>query len=130
MSKPKAEPDLSRRERQIMSALYRLGRATARDVRDALPNPPSKTAVRTLLTILTEKGHVKHDSDGVRYIYEPVVPRERRARDAIAAVLTTFFDDSVESLVTTLLDSEETDVTPAQLDRLHDIIERARREGR
>jgi predicted transcriptional regulator len=130
MSTPIDEPDLSRRERQIMEALYRLGRASASDIREALPNPPSKTAVRTLLTILADKGHIRYESDGVRYIYEPVVPRDEKARNVIAGVMKTFFDNSVERVVSTLLDREEADVTPEQLDRLADIIERARREGR
>jgi predicted transcriptional regulator len=121
---------LSRRERQIMDALYRLGKASAADIRAALANPPSYTAVRTHLTILEERRHVTHQSDGPRYIYEPVVPREKMARTAIEGVLHTFFDNSVERVVTTLLDRKEAQVSREELDRLARIIEQARQEGR
>jgi predicted transcriptional regulator len=128
--KRKTEGEFSRRERQIMDALYGLGRGSAADIREALPDPPSYTAVRTMLTILHEKGHVKFESDGTRYIYEPAVPREDVARSAIERILRTFFDNSVEKVVQTLVDREETRVDSEQLDRLARIIEQARREGR
>jgi BlaI family transcriptional regulator, penicillinase repressor len=121
---------LSRRERQIMEALYRLGKASAADIRGALPNPPSYTAVRTHLTILQDKGHVRHRSEGPRYIYEPVVPREEMAKTAVEGVLLTFFGNSVERFVATLLDRKESQISPEQLDRLAQVIERARKEGR
>ena len=121
---------LSRRERQIVDVLYRLGKASAADIREALPNPPTYTAVRTLLGILQEKGHVKFESDGIRYIYEPVVPREEMAKSVMDGVLQTFFGGSIERVVSTLIDSEESNVTSDQLDRLAQIIEEARREGR
>lgn len=130
MKKNHDDAGLSRRERQIMDAIYRLGKASAADIRTALPDPPSYTAVRTLLTILQEKGHVKHQSDGQRYIYEPVVPRDKMARTAIEGVLATFFDNSVERAVTTLLDRRETQISRAELERLAQIIDRAKREGR
>src|SRR5580700_9060547 len=121
---------LSRRERQIMDALYRLGKASAAEIREALADPPTYTAVRTHLGILQEKGHIKFESDGTRYIYEPVVPREEMAKSVIEGVLQTFFGGSIERVVSTLLDSEESKVTPEQLDRLREIIEQASREGR
>ena len=130
MKKNHDDTGLSRRERQIMDAIYRLGKASAADIRTALPDPPSYTAVRTLLTILQEKGHVKHRSDGQRYIYEPVVSRDKMARTAIEGVLATFFDNSVERAVTTLLDRKEAQISRAELDRLTQIIERAKKEGR
>src|ERR1043166_4777149 len=97
----RGKADLSRRERQIMDALYQLGRASAAEIREALSNPPTYTAVRTHLTILQDKGHVKFESDGTRYIYEPVVPRDEMAKSVIAGMLQTFFDNSIERAVAT-----------------------------
>ena len=127
--KPKGE-GLSRRERQILDALYRLGKASAAEIREALPDPPTYTAVRTHLGILQDRGHVKFESDGTRYIYEPVVPRDEMAKSVMDGVLQTFSGGSIERVVSTLIDSEESNVTDAQLDRLVEIIEQARREGR
>jgi predicted transcriptional regulator len=120
----------SRREREIMDALYRLGRASAADIRDALAEPPGTTAIRTLLTILEKKGHVRHRSDGTRYIYEPAVAREQMGRHAIGSVLQTFFDNSVERAVTALLSHEEAQISRDDLERLARLIEKARKEGR
>jgi predicted transcriptional regulator len=122
--------DLSRRERQIMDSIYRLGRASAAEIRAAMDNPPTYTAVRTLLGILHQKGHVRFDSDGTRYVYEPVIPKTEMGRTAIDSVLSTFFDDSIERVVATLLDREESQVTQEQLERLAAMIEQARSEGR
>ncbi len=122
--------DLSRRERQIMDAVYRLGRATAAEIRGAMDNPPTYTAIRTLLGILHEKGHVRYDSDGTRYVYEPVIPKAEMGKTAIDGVLATFFDGSIERVVATLLDREESQVTQEQLDRLAALIDEARNEGR
>jgi predicted transcriptional regulator len=130
MPKNSKDGELSRRERQIMDALYRLRRASAAEIREALAHPPSYTAVRTHLTILHEKGHITYECDGTRYIYEPVVPREEMAKNAIERVLQTFFDNSVEKVVQTLLDRDETQISTEQLDRLVRIIEHARKEGR
>ena len=127
---PSLEEELSRRERQIMEALYRLGKASAAEIREALTHPPTYTAVRTHLTLLEEKGLVLHESDGVRYIYEPVTPRAERAKSVMQGVMQTFFDNSVEQVVATLIDREESDISPEQLDRLAEMIERARKEGR
>src|SRR5436309_726272 len=87
----------SRREREIMDALYRLGKASAAEIREQTPDPPSTTAIRTLLSILEKKGHVRHDSDGTRYIYAPCVAREQMGRRALNSLLKTFFDDSVRA---------------------------------
>ena len=122
--------ELSRRERQIMEALYSLGRASAAEIREAIPNPPSYTAVRTHLSILHERGQVKYSSDGTRYIYEPVVPRDEMAESAISRVMQTFFDNSVEKVVSTLLRRKDSDLSAEQLDRLARLIERVRKEGR
>jgi predicted transcriptional regulator len=130
MSKKGKAEGLSRRERQILDTIYRLGKASAAEIREALPDPPTYTAVRTHLGILQEKGHVKFESDGTRYIYEPVVPREEMAKSVMNGVLQTFFGGSIERVVSTLIDSEESAITPEQLDRIAQIIEEARKEGR
>jgi len=122
--------DLSRRERQIMDALYKLGKASAAQIRESLAAPPTYTAVRTHLTILEEKGHVKHETDGTRYIYEPFVARDQMGQRAIRGVLQTFFDNSVESAVHALISRDESQISSEQLGRLADMIERARKEGR
>jgi predicted transcriptional regulator len=125
----KAKADgFSRRERQIMDALYALEQATAAQIHEAMAEPPSYTAVRTLLTILEKKGHVRHESDGVRYVYMPVAAREDAGKSAIQTLKKTFFDDSAERLVAALLTQE--DIAPDELDRLAALIDRARREGR
>jgi len=120
----------SRREREIMDALYRLNKASAAEIREALADPPTYTAIRTLLTILEKKGHVRHTSDGTRYIYEPAVAREQMGRRAIGSVLQTFFDNSVERAVTALLTQEEAQISLADLDHLARLIDKARKEGR
>ncbi|MDE1985013.1 MAG: BlaI/MecI/CopY family transcriptional regulator [Alphaproteobacteria bacterium] len=120
----------SRREREIMEALYTLGKATAAQILEQIPNPPTYTAIRTHLTILEKKGHVRHASDGTRYIYEPLVAREQMGRRAIDTVLKTFFDNSVEQVVAALLTSEETNVSREELERLARLIEQAKEEGR
>ena len=125
----KARADgFSRRERQIMDAVYALERASAAQIHEAMANPPSYTAVRTLLTILEKKGHVRHESDGVRYVYRPVAAREDAGKSAIQTLKKTFFDDSAERLVAALLTQE--DIAPDELDRLAELIDKARREGR
>lgn len=120
----------SRRERAIMEALYRLGQASAAEIRDAIPDPPSTTAIRTLLTILENKGHVRHESDGVRYIYAPRVARGEMGRRALDSLLKTFFDDSVEQAVAAMLTRRDANIPREDLDRLARLIERARKEGR
>lgn len=122
--------ELSVRERQIMDALYRLGRASAADIQQIIPQPPTYTAVRTHLTNLHQKGQVTYTSDGTRFIYEPVVPREEMARTVVTGVLQTFFDNSVEKIVATLVNKEESRVSSEELDRLAQIIEQAKKEGR
>ena len=121
--------DLSRRERQILDILYQRGQATAADVQNALPEPPSYSAVRALLRILEEKGHVRHQQDGPRYVYLPTVARENAKRSALHHVLRTFFDGSAEQAISALLDESSTKLSPAELDRLARLIEDARRSG-
>jgi len=124
------DSELSRRERQIMDVLYRLGKASAAEVRENLTNPPSYSAVRTHLTLLESRGHVKFETDGTRYIYEPVVPREKMAKSVISGVLHTFFDNSIEKAVATLIDQNDGPLGQDQLERLAAMIEQARKEGR
>jgi len=119
---------LSRRERQIMDALYRLGRATAAEVREALPDAPSDSAVRTHLRILEEKGHVGHTQDGPRYVYTPTVAPEKASRSALRHLVRTFFDGSPERAVAALLDASN--LSDHDLDRMAALIEQARHEGR
>jgi predicted transcriptional regulator len=121
---------LSRRERQIMDVLYRRGQATASEVLDGLPDPPSYSAVRAMLRLLEEKGVVTHEEDGPRYVYRPVVARDKALRSELRRVLRTFFDNSAEQAVAALLDLEGKDLSTAELDRLAKLIDDARQEGR
>jgi len=120
----------SRREREIMDALYKLGKASAADIREQIADPPTYTAIRTHLSILEKKGHVRHTSDGTRYIYAPLVAREQMGRRAIDSLLKTFFDNSVERAVTALLTRKDASIPREDLDRLARLIEKAKREGR
>ena len=122
--------NLSRRERQIMDVLYARGRATAQEVLDALPDPPSYSAVRALLRVLEDKGHVSHEHDGPRYVFAPVVAREKARRSALRRVLDTFFDGSAEQAMAALLDLQSSKLDPEELDRLAKLIAKARKEGR
>jgi predicted transcriptional regulator len=121
--------DLSRRERQILDILYERGQATAAEVQTALPEPPSYSAVRALLRILEDKGHVRHQQDGPRYVYVPTVARDNAKRSALRHVLRTFFDGSAEQAISALLDESSTKLSPAELDRLARLIDDARKSG-
>ena len=121
--------DLSRRERQILDILYQHGRATAAEVQAALPEPPSYSAVRALLRILEEKGHVRHEQDGPRYVYAPTLGRENAKRSALRHILQTFFDGSAEQAISALLDDSSAKLSRAELDRLARLIESARKSG-
>jgi predicted transcriptional regulator len=123
-------PGHSRREREILDALYKLGKASAAEIREQIPDPPTYTAIRTHLSILEKKGHVRHTSDGTRYIYEPLIAREQMGRRAIDSLLKTFFDNSVERAVAAMLTREDADIASEDLDRLAQLIEKAKREGR
>ncbi|HEX2781351.1 MAG TPA: BlaI/MecI/CopY family transcriptional regulator [Gemmatimonadaceae bacterium] len=125
-----ALPELSRRERQIMSIVHRLGRATAADVLAELEDAPSYSAVRAMLRILEEKGQLKHEQDGPRYVYSATMPVERAGRSALKDVVTTFFAGSAEEAVATLIDMNERKLSGEELDRLARLIDRAREEGR
>ncbi len=121
---------LSRRERQIMDVLFRLGEATGAEVMEGLPDPPSYSAVRAMLRILEEKGEIAHTQDGPRYVYRPTVAPEKARRSALRHVLRTFFDGSAERAVAALLDDAGNHLSDAELDRLASLIEQARTEGR
>ena len=121
-----AMAQLSRRERQIMDVLYRRGRATASEVLEGLPDPPSYSAVRAMLRLLEEKGVVTHEEDGPRYVYRPVVARDKALRSELRRVLRTFFDNSASQAVAAMLGLYEGRLTDADLDRLQRLIDRAR----
>ena len=129
MIKNPAPPDLSRRERQILDALYKAGRATAAEVQEAMPAAPSYSAVRTLLKILETKGHVRHEQDGSRYVYLPTVARDAAKRSALRHLLNTFFEGSTTQAISALLDDDASRLSNADLDRLTAAIKRARKEG-
>ena len=122
--------DLSRRERQIMDVIYASGSATVREVMDRIPDPPSYSAVRAMLRVLEEKGHLKHEQDGPRYTYLPVVPHEEARDSAMKQMLRTFFDGSAADAVTALLEAQGEKLSKGELERLMQLIQQARREGR
>jgi BlaI family penicillinase repressor len=119
---------LSRRERQIMEILYQHGKASASDVRELMESAPGYSAVRAMLRVLEEKGHVKHQAEGLKYVYVPTVAREKAKRSAVKHLLDTFFNGSPEQIVAALLDVSSTRLTREELDRMAEMIERAKRE--
>jgi BlaI family transcriptional regulator, penicillinase repressor len=121
---------LSRRERQIMEILYQRGKASASEVREGMEDAPSYSAVRAMLRVLEEKGHVKHQEEGLKYVYVPTVAREKAKRSAVKHVLDTFFGGSPEQIVAALLDISATRLTREELDRMSQMIEKAKREGK
>jgi predicted transcriptional regulator len=125
-----AKPPLTRREREIMDIVYRLGRASAQEVRDNLAEAPSYSAVRALLRLLEERGHVKHIEEGARYVYLPAVPRGEARRKALTHVVATFFGGSVEQAMLTLVESSRSKLSSAELERLARIVQQARQEGK
>jgi BlaI family penicillinase repressor len=129
MPKP-SHTHLSRRERQIMDAIYQRGQATAAEVQEGLADPPSYSAVRALLAILVNKGFLKIEEDGPRYIYLPTRPRQQAGRSAIRQVMETFFEGSVEKAVAALLDGSATGLSKEEVERLQAMIEQARKGGK
>lgn len=121
---------LSRRERQIMDILFQRGKATAAEVRAAMDDAPGYSAVRAMLRILEEKGHIRHEADGLKYVFMPSVNREKAKRSAVKHLLDTFFIDSPHQAVAALLDVSARRLTTEDLDRMAELIERARREGK
>ena len=120
---------LSRRERQIMDVLYRRGRATAAEVMHDLTGDPHSSTVRTQLRVLEDKGHVRHEEEGLRYVYMPAVPRHAARRSALRHLVETFFDGSAEKAVAALLGREGSRLSDEELDRIADLIAKTRKEG-
>jgi BlaI family transcriptional regulator, penicillinase repressor len=121
---------LSRRERQIMEILYQRGKASAAEVREGMEDAPSYSAVRALLRVLEEKGQARHDAEGLRYVYSPLGNREKAKRSAVKQVMDTFFSQSPDQVVAALLDVSAKSLTKEQLDRMSDLIEKAKKEGK
>ena len=120
---------LSRRERQIMDILYQRGKASAAEVREAMEDAPGYSAVRAMLRILEEKGHVKHQAEGLKYVYVPSVGRDKAKRTAVKHLMETFFNGSPENVVAALLDVSSTRLSAEELDRMAQMIAHARKEG-
>jgi BlaI family penicillinase repressor len=126
----KTHQSLSRRERQIMDILYEIKEATVQQIMERLPSAPGYSAVRALLRVLEHKGHLSHRQDGPRYIYAPLLPKEKARRSALRHLLKTFFDDSTEEAMAALLDMSEDNLSEKDCRRLMDLIQKARNEGR
>jgi len=124
------EQHLSRRERQIMDILHARRQATAAEVLDALADPPSYSAVRALLRILEQKGHVKHRNQKARYVFFPRTSPDVARRSALKRVVVTFFQGSVAQTMAALLETADSELSEAEVDRLRELIDRARKEGR
>ena len=129
MASKNSDRNLSRRERQMMDILYQRGRATAQEIMEALPDPPTYSAVRAKLRVLEEKGHVRHQEEALRYVYLPVVARESARKSALRHMVTTFFAGSVQDTVAALLDLSASKLTTADLNRISTMIEEAKKEG-
>jgi BlaI family transcriptional regulator, penicillinase repressor len=127
---PASLPALSRRERQIMDILYRRGRATVSDVMEDLSGGPAYSTVRAQLRVLEEKGHIRHEEEQLRYVYLPTAARHLVRRSALKHLLETFFDGSPEKVVEALLGKEGSGVSDEELDRIAQLIDRAKREGK
>jgi predicted transcriptional regulator len=125
----KNDRSLSRRERQIMDIVYEMKEVSALQVLERLPSPPSYSAVRALLRVLEQKGHLVHRQDGPRYVYTPRLPKDKARKSALSHLKRTFFDGSTENVVATLLDISE-DLSEEDYRRLTELIEKARTEGR
>jgi len=121
---------LSRRERQILDILYARGRATAAEILESLADPPSYSTTRALLRVLEQKGHVRHEEDGPRYVFFPRVSRQRASVTALRHVLNTFFEGSAVAAATALVDGSASKLSIEELDGLEALIERARKEGK
>jgi predicted transcriptional regulator len=126
----KTDKSLSRREREIMDIVYEMKEVSAQQVLERLPSPPSYSAVRALLRVLEKKGHLVHRQDGPRYVYVPRLPRDKARRSALAHLKQTFFDGSTAEVVAALLDMSEDDLSAADYEKLAELVDKARKEGR
>jgi predicted transcriptional regulator len=129
MTKSSTHTTLTRRERQIMDVLYRRTRSTAAEVMGELPGEPNYSTVRTQLRVLEDKGHVRHEEEGGRYIYAPAVPRHAARKSALKHLVETFFDGSAEQVVAAVLGGEASRLSDEELDRVSALIDKARKEG-
>jgi predicted transcriptional regulator len=130
MSRATAHQQLTKRERQIMDVLYRLGRATAAEIVAHVPGAPGNSTVRTQLRVLEAKGHVRHEEQGLRYVYMPTVPRHSARRSALKHLVETFFDGSTAKAVAALLGGEAARVSDAELERIAQLVKTARGDSR
>jgi predicted transcriptional regulator len=121
---------LSRRERQIMEILYQRGKASTSEVKEAMQDAPGYSAVRAMLRVLEEKGHLRHETEGLKYVYVPVVNRDKATRSAVKQLIDTFFRDSPDQVVAALLDVSSRRLTREELDRMAEMIDKARKEGK
>lgn len=121
--------NLSRRERQIMDILYQRGRASASEILEAMPDPPTYSAVRAKLRVLEEKGHIRHEEEALRYVYVPTVARDSARRSALRHMLSTFFENSVEEAVAALVDLSAANLSREELDRISGLIDQAKKEA-
>jgi predicted transcriptional regulator len=119
-------PKLSRRERQVMDIVYSLGQATANEIHEALPDPPTFSATRAVIRTLEEKGHIRHEEQGLRYVYLPVVPRDKARTSALAHLVSTFFEGSATQLMAALLDRSTHRISENELDQLEEMIRKAK----
>ena len=119
--------NLSRRERQIMDILYQRGRASASEIHEAMPDPPSYSAVRAKLRVLEEKGHVRHEEQSLRYVYVPTVARDSARRSALRHMVSTFFEGSIEQTVAALLDLSSANLSREDWERISQLIEEAKK---
>lgn len=126
----KSDKSLSRREREIMDIVYEMKEASAQQVMERLPSPPSYSAVRALLRVLEQKGHLLHRQDGPRYVFVPRLPKDKARRSALAHLKRTFFDGSTTDVVAALLDSSEEDLSEEDYRTLAELVDKARKEGR
>src|SRR5438128_11472491 len=118
---------LSRRERQMMDILYQKGRATAGEIHEALPDPPSYSAVRAKLRVLEEKGHIRHEEEALRYVYLPIVARDSARKSALRHMVSTFFAGSVQDTVAALLDLSAAKLTREDLERISQLVRQAKK---
>jgi predicted transcriptional regulator len=125
-----AHAGLSRRERQIVEILYRRGKASVTEIRAAMADAPGYSAVRAMMRVLEEKGHVRHRAEGLKYVYVPTIARDKAKRSAVKHLLDTFFADAPHLVVAALLDVSSTRLTSEELDRMSEMIDNARKEGK